>query len=196
MNVTRTVAATLQALTLEEAKAQCRVDSTDEDALVVGYVQAATEMCEVYTGRGLLTQSYTVVVDGWFDVLWLPMAAPLQSITSVKYYAPDGTLTTLASSYYLSDTVSEPGRIMRAPNMTWPALQSDRLGCVQIVYVVGYTSAVTVPPQLKIGILLLSEHLYSNRGAVNVGNIVNEVPLGVASFWAPFQVRTRPMVRA
>ena len=183
---------------MAELRAQCQIpdDLTDQDALLSSIGDAVVDEFEMYANRAVLTQSWTVSVDDWFTELWLPMAGTLQSITSVKYYAADGTLTTLASSYYLADTFSEPGRVLRAPNMTWPALQSDRLGRVQVEYVTGWTSAALVPAKVKQGMLLLASHWFTERQAVNVGNITGVMPFGVESCWAPYRVWIRPMVCA
>lgn len=197
MNWQRTTAPTLKPLTLAELRAQCQIpdDLTDQDTLLLALGDAAVGEYEKYAGRGALTQSWTVSFDDWFQELWLPMAAPLQSITSVKYRAADGTLTTLSASYYVTDVFSEPGRIMRAPNMVWPALQSDRLARVQIEYVVGWTAANLVPQNVKQGLLLLVSHWFAERQAVNVGNIVSTIPYGVESLWGD-RVWMRPMVCA
>lgn len=191
MNWTRTTGPTLQSLDLMDVRVQCRIpdDLTADDARLAALVPAATDAFERYANRGLLTQSITLTRDDWFDVLYLPQAAPLQSITSVKYRAADGTLTTLSSSYYLTDTNSEPGRLLRAPNITWPALQADRLAPrVEVVYVVGYTSAADIPDAIKQGQLALIEGLYWGDEAK--GRSLAE------SLWAPYRVWMRPAVCA
>jgi hypothetical protein len=56
------------------------------------------------------------------------MAAPLQSVTTVKYYDASGVLQTLASTVYQVDTVSQPGRIVLAPTQIWPTVQANAPG--------------------------------------------------------------------
>jgi uncharacterized phiE125 gp8 family phage protein len=141
-------------LTLVEAKAQCRITLTDEDTLLTSYVGAARQAAEQYLGRGLLTQTWALQLSDWADRIPLPMAGPLQSVTSVAYYNDAGTLTTLAPSTYLVDLRAEPGRVMRAPNQVWPTLQSDRLIGVVITYVVGWASAAVLPDLIKQGLRL------------------------------------------
>ena len=148
---------TEEPLTLEEAKKHARSDAiADEDDLFDSWVRASREDAEQYLGRGLFTQTWKLVLDDFFDVIWLPMAAPLQSVSSVQYYAEDGTLTVLATSYYDLDTTSEPGRIVRKPNQVWPPLQSDRLGRVVITYVVGWSAIGSIPQRMKDGIAVLT----------------------------------------
>lgn len=179
----RTTDPVIPLLTIAEARAQCRIDQPDEDALLATYVQAATDMAENYLHRGLLTQTWTLSREDWFDELYLPNAGPLQSITSVKYRAADGTLTTIASSAYVFDTLSEPGCLFRAPNGTWPALQADRENRVEVAYVVGWTRAADVPAAIRLGALLMVEHFHKNRGAMPA-----ELPQAVEALWAPLRV--------
>lgn len=181
---TRTIAPTVPLLTIAEARAQCRIDQSDEDAIMATYIQAATDVAEGYLHRGLLTQTWTLGLEDWFDECYLPSAAPLQSITSVKYRATSGTLTTLASTYYITDTIAQPGSLMRAPDVTWPALQADRENRIEVTYVVGWTRAVDVPAAIRLGALLLVEQFYANRG----GDPKFDLPPAVQALWAPHRV--------
>ncbi len=190
MNVSfvRTVDPVVEPVSVSEAKLQCRAlsDVHDEDGLIWTYIRAARELGEGYTGRGWLTQTWKCVSDEWADEFPLPMAGPLQSVTSVKYYDADGTLQTLSASDYVVDTASVPGRVTRAPNVSWPSLQCDRSSWrVEITYVVGWSGAALVPEAYKMGTLLIVDHLYENRGAVQVGIGVGavEIPYGVALLW-------------
>lgn len=148
-------APTIEPITVEEAKAQARITDSASDDLIDGYIVSAREAAEQHLGRGLLTQTLKLVLDDWANVVPLPQAAPLQSITHVKYYDTDGTLQTLATSYYDTDTVSRPGRVVLKPSQSWPSLQSERRnGRVEITYVVGWTSAAAVPERIRHGIKL------------------------------------------
>jgi len=139
-------------LTLDEAKLQASVTQDDENLLVVGYLKAAREAAQSFLNRALFTQTWKLQIAGFDDVIWLPMAAPLQSVTSVQYYDENGTPQTLATSYYDVDTVSEPGRIVRKPNQTYPTVQSDRLRPVTVTYVCGWTDVDLIPEAIKQGI--------------------------------------------
>jgi uncharacterized phiE125 gp8 family phage protein len=168
---TRTSDPASEPITLVEAKAQARITHTTEDSLLSAYVQTAREAAEAFMARGLLTQTWTLVLEEWADRIWLPMAAPLQSVSSVEYYATDGVLTTLSTSTYTVDTVSRPGRIVRAPAQTWPALQPDRLdGAVVITYVVGWDTASAIPERIKQGVRMYVTYLDCDRdGLVEYG---------------------------
>lgn len=150
-----TTAPTSEPFTTAEAKAQIRSVQTTEDTLIDEYVKAARRAAEDYLGRGLLTQTITLNISDFVTVLQLPMAAPLQSVTSVKYYDVNGTQQTLSTSVYTVDTVSRPGRIALASGQSWPAVQSDRrVGRIEIKYVVGQTTAAAISPAIMQGMRL------------------------------------------
>src|SRR5205085_9392559 len=117
---TRTVEPAIEPLTLAAARLQVRADDVADDAAIDQHRLAARFAFENYANRGVMTQTWKHELSDWLTEIWLPMAAPLQSVTSVQYYAADGTLTTLASSSYTVATTSEPGRIALAPNCSWP----------------------------------------------------------------------------
>jgi uncharacterized phiE125 gp8 family phage protein len=135
---------------------------------VAQFIAAATEEAEQYMGRGLLTQSYTLVLDWFANEVELPMAAPLQSVTSVKYYDDDGTQQTLATTYYDTDTVSRPGKVVLKPAQSWPSVQSERRnGRVEIIYVVGWTSPELIPERIKQGIRQYVAYLDMDRSGAD-----------------------------
>lgn len=160
----RTVAPVIQPISIADAKAQARIVSDDELGLLNSYINAATDAAEQYLGRGLLTQTWKFTLSQFADVMWLPMAAPLASVTSVKYYDENGALQTLSTSIYTVDTTCRPGKIVRAPNQVWPTVQSDRLSStVEITYVVGWTAAALVPERIKQGIRLYLSAAFADR---------------------------------
>lgn len=143
---------TEEPVSLAEAKLHARITQANDDATIRRYIQFAREACEEYTGRGLLTQTWKLTLRSFADVLSLPRAAPLQSVTSVQYYDASGVLQTLAASFYDVDTTARPGRLCRASNQFWPALQADRqTGRVIVTYVVGWTTVDLVPERFKQG---------------------------------------------
>lgn len=189
---TRTADPATQPVTRTEAKLQCKVDVTADDALFDDAIIAATNWIEEYLSRALFTQTWKVVADDWFEELWLPRAAPLQSVTTLQYYAADGTLTTLATSYYDTLTTGEPASIVRKPNQSWPTLQSDRRGRVIATYVCGWADVANIPKAIKLATLLLVEHFYVNRGPVVTGTTSSELAFSVEALLAPYRVWPKP----
>jgi uncharacterized phiE125 gp8 family phage protein len=152
-----------------EAKQHLRITDNQNDGPIAQFIAAATEEAEQYMGRGLLTQTWKLVLDWFPNEIPLPMAAPLQSVTSVKYYDEDGTQQTLATSYYDTDTVSRPGRVLLKPDQSWPSVQGDRRNWrVEVVYIVGWTDASLVPERIKQGIRQYVAYLDLDRDGLEV----------------------------
>lgn len=154
---------TSEPISVEDAKVHLRVTGYDEDALIDRCIAGARSRAEDYLRRAMSTQTWRYVQDEWSDLIRLPMA-PLQSVTSVKYYDASGDQQTLATSVYLVDVFSEPGTIQLAPNQSWPALQPGRRSAVEVTYVVGYASVAAIPRAVLDGIYLLLTQGYERRG--------------------------------
>lgn len=167
---------TAEPVSLDELKLHLRVDSTDEDALILAYLKSARELGEGLARRAFLNQTLEMVVDDWPPSFVLGLLRPpLVSVTSVTYYDEDGVGAVWSD--YVVNTRSEPGRIHF--NST-PGTALIAEGGIVVRYVAGYGSdPALVPSAFKQGILLTVAHWYENREAVNVGNIVNEIPIGI-----------------
>lgn len=175
-------------LSLDDAKLDARVDIDEENAKIVRDVAAARDDAEQYMGRGLFTQTWKLELSGWVDEVSLPMAAPLQSITSVQYYAADGTLTTLATSYYEAKTTPEPGLLVRTPNHVWPALESDRTLPIIITYVVGWADVADIPARILDGIAVMARARYERL----TGKAWEDSRSAAESCWASYRVWWKP----
>ncbi len=181
----------IEPFTLAEAKAQIRSVQNQEDAVVLGYIKAARSAAEDYLGRALLTQTITLTLSDFTTIIPLPQAAPLQSVTSVKYYDVNGVQQTLSTNVYTVDTVTRPGRIALAANQSWPAVESlRRVRRIEIVYVVGYTSRELIPDAIRQGMRLYLGYLDTDRDGLEPGA---KQALDVAkSFWTDRVFYTPP----
>ena len=140
------------------AKAQCRVDHDDENTLIEGLIAAATDYVELYLGRALVSQTWELVLDDFSDEILIGKG-PVSSITSVKYYDPDGVEQTLSSSTYSFDATADPQRITLNPGYSWPSID-EGVAKITIRFVCGYS---TVPAPIKQAMLLLIAQWYDNR---------------------------------
>lgn len=163
-------------VTLAEAKAQCRVDGTDEDTLLQTFIEAATAAAEHELGRKLITQTWEAVFDA-FPAGAVELNAPrVQSITSVTYIAADNTTATLASSAYVLDADQPPGWVHPAAGYAWPAT-ADAANAVRIRFVCGYGAATAdVPANVRQWILMHIATAYRNREAIAQGVSISELP--------------------
>ena len=196
---------TVEPVSTAEAKSHLRVDSSDDDTLIAALVTAARQHLDGRDGwlnRALVTQTWDLHLAAFPDATrGNPAAAirvplpPLQSVTSISYIDAAGATQTLAGAGYTVSGVGAlgPGAIEPSYGNSWPATR-DVPEAVTVRFVAGYASgespedASAVPQPVKQAILLLVGHWYANREAVNVGNIVSELPMAVEALLAPYRV--------
>lgn len=157
---------------LSEAKSQCRVTSTAEDAYIAGLIEAARQHVEKQTGRIIAEQTWRLTLGKFANEITLPQS-PLIAVNEVTYLDVAGASQTLSASVYTVDTTSTPGRIVLASDQDWPEV-FESVNAVQIEYRAGYSTA---PAALKHAILLLVGHWFAHREAV--GETTKELPLAV-----------------
>lgn len=174
--------ATGYAVSVDQAKRQCRVDLAEDDTDFQSLIKQAAAFVEgeIYGNRTLLLTTFDLPVrDFWCwpecDGLRLPRP-PLSSVTSITYYDTAGTSQTLATSYYNVRTPwSQPGRIERKPNVFYPPCQTDRPYPVTIRFVAGYIDGSTataaqieaaIPPQVTRAMLLAIRAWYDDPGII------------------------------
>jgi len=179
-SVVKTVEPTSEPVTLTEAKAHCRIDTTADDTLVSSLITAARLWCESRLGQQIMPATYRCKIDGFCShAVELPYP-PLTTVSSITYVDTAGTTQTLSSALYTVDTDSKPGRISPVYAEVWP-LTRDQLQAVTITYTAGYASAAAVPQVIKQAILLLVGHWYENREASLVGETSSALTLAVES---------------
>lgn len=180
--LSRAVAPSEEPVSLTEAKAQARVEVADDDTLIGGLITAARELVEEQTWRALVTQRWDLFFDAWpaTDTVELPRP-PLRSVVEVEYTDQAGVATVWASSNYVVDAVSEPGRLRLKASASWPNVTLREVNGLRIRFEAGYGAATATPKIYKQAILLTVAHWYENREAIIVsGAIPKEIPLGVA----------------
>jgi len=139
-----------QVVSLAEARAQLLWDSDDatQDQRITAAILVATRMCEqeISGHRQFLTATYNLplIVWPWTSILKLPRP-PLRSVNAVTYYDTNGTLQTLAATYYLTQMPWRmPGQLERAPQQVFPPYQFDRRFPAAVNFSAGYASPTTV----------------------------------------------------
>lgn len=179
MALIRITAPAVEPLTIAEAKLHCRVDGSDEDALITALIVAAREQAEHETGRALVTQTWELVHDE-FPEAFVLRRAPIQSVTSIKYLDDaTGAEQTLDPADYLLDKDSEPGYVVPAYGKAWPATWPVP-NAVRVRYVCGYGLAAAVPVAIKQWMLLAIGTMYAQRETFVTGQI-GSIP---DRFWA------------
>lgn len=155
------------------AKQHCRVDTADEDAMFAIYVAAARDMVEKACNvRFAQRTSVALRCDSFDDFTALP-EAPVSAV-AISYTDTAGVAQTLPGSVYeLRNDDLSPSVVLKY-GQTWPATQSGSR--ITVTATIGYSSP---PAAVRAAMLLTIGHLYENRESIVIGNIVNELPMGV-----------------
>jgi uncharacterized phiE125 gp8 family phage protein len=165
MTITKVTDATVEPLTLAQAKAHLREDlvDTDNDSYITSLITVARTAAENRLQRTLLQTTWLLTQDGFDAALKLQMPRII-SVEWLKYVDADGVLRTLDAAGYLVDTASEPGRVVPAYGTSWPATRCQP-GAVTVQYKAGYgTAAAAVPGPIVSWIKLALTDLYERRG--------------------------------
>ena len=177
-------------LSLAEAKAHLRLEVSEDDVQVAALIKAARQWAEGYLWRRIVTQTWELLLDGFpargnFE---LPEGhlSGLIPVSFVKYLPVSGPLQTLATSAYLVDSASVPGRILLPFGGVWPTTLCQ-WDSVQAQYTVGWAVS-DVPEDVKHGLLLVVSQLYEHRTPEVTGAIVSQVRFAVEALLAPHRL--------
>lgn len=193
MTLRRITAPTLMPVTLPEFRDYAQFAVTTEDAKLEEALLSAINHFDGPGGdlnRALLTQTWEYVLDGFCERrIRLPLP-PLQSVTSITYRDELGTSQTLASSAYVVAGVGgdDPASISPAYSLTWPTTYPEPEAVV-IRFVAGWTTPALVPGVIRTGIKAIATWMREQAVPVNVGNIVNALPMHVDQQLERYRVR-------
>lgn len=153
-------------ITLAEAKTWLRVTSSSEDNDITAIVSAVTDLVEREEKLQLVTATLDEVFDDFPEDNGKIMLGrtPVQSVASVKYIDTSGVTQTLATADYKVDTVSTPARVFPTDGTVWPVVDNQP-NAVTIRYDAGFGAASAVPESIKVGIRVMVERLFDDRGA-------------------------------
>ena len=174
----RTIDATVEPVTIAQAKAQCRVVTDQDDALIAMLITAARQHCEKQTGRSFLQQTWRLSLDR-FPSIWrvqgsgvaregqayygygsssyanlglanaILLPQPnLIGIVSLTYLDASNTRQMLDPSLYATDFDSAPARLVPAVGTFWPYGSYPQPGAVQITYTAGYGNTPAAVPAM------------------------------------------------
>lgn len=148
-------------VTVAAARKQCQIGHTDDDDLLERLVKAADDQAFAWAKTYLCPRTVRVDFAHWprdahgaDACLRLPYG-PVRVIDSVKYYDPDGTLTTFSADDWQSWLAFNPPLVLPAPNKVWPSLQAGKLPAVQVQCQVGYATVDEIPASLQQAVLVL-----------------------------------------
>lgn len=185
----RTVAPTAALVTLDEAKAQCRIRHSSQDTLLAGIILAAVDHVERIGNIALLPQTWKVFYDSFpaGGYLQLPRG-PVISVTHLKYTNSAGTQTTWDSGNYVLNLQRRPARLTTGYTITYPSAILQPGLPIEVQFVAGYANAAAVPASIKQAVLLLIDHWYQNPSAVTDKATSTPIAFGVDALIRPYRV--------
>lgn len=184
-------------MTRDQAKKQCEIELTEDahDEWIDDAIAAAHEWIEQYLQATLTPSRWVARYDAWPTEpypyrLFLPMG-PLLAVVSVSYLDADGDRVTLDGSGF--ETLrGAGGYIVPAYGTVWPqARQID--GSVAVEYEAGYegagspTDASGIPRPIVMAGKMLVAHWFENREACAVGQVPQEIELGMRDALQPYR---------
>lgn len=161
----------VEPVSLATAKAHLRVLDDHENDLISGYIRAAREWVENYTGHVLVRREVTdehAAFGAFFDLMHRPFDA--ETITIAYTDAVGG-------AQMVSDVTVSGRRVRPAFNAWWPSTRPYT--AVTVTYTAGYAPGEE-PQSLIQAMLLLIGHWWANREAV-ADTAKNEVPFAVTA---------------
>lgn len=178
---TITSAPTSEPVSLDEVKAQSRIETTDEDTYLGGLIAAARAHVESMCGIAVITQTRVAKCDSFDDFARMPIA-PVASVSSVTYVDTTGSTQTLATSVYEVRTDGLSAAIVLKSGQAWPTIQTGSR--ITVTAICGTAAA---PAEIKHAILMLTAHWFNNREAVGQNNMA-PVPMAVDALLANWRL--------
>jgi uncharacterized phiE125 gp8 family phage protein len=175
----------VEPVTLDEAKAHLKVDTTDDDALIARSIAAARARAEWHTGRAFVTQSWILWLDEWplRGAVGIPLP-PLIQVASVTTYGRDDAASAVDPANYQVDAVSQPGRLVLKDTVVPPIANLRSVNAIAIAFDAGYGAAAgDVPAPLREAVLEIVAELYVHRG-----DGPEEIALSAQALLAPYRI--------
>lgn len=161
-------------VTLDEAKAQTRIDGTDSDTLLNTLIGIATGAVSEMVGWALTGDQWSYSLASASGDVRLPKG-PVASIDSITYFDTDDAAqsATVSDFYLFKDT--DMAIVRPKQGAEWPVTFA-REDALTITFT---TSAPAVLPlEIKHAILLMVSHMYDERGTATEKQM-HEVPYAV-----------------
>jgi len=165
MDIIRIKEPTTEAVSLKDVKDYLRVEHDDEDNQITTMMYAATALIEKYLNRGLITQTWQIVVSRYplcnnIKLLY----GPIQSITSVTSNLSDGTQSIMPNTDYILTGKDQSPRVTLGYSKVWPTATLQPRDGVVIEYITGFGDvADDVPVNIRQGLLATIASMYEDR---------------------------------
>lgn len=187
MTLFRTIPPAVEPVTLAEAKAFLRLQSSGEDELLGGLIRAAREEVERSTGAALIDQHWRLTLDSWPESGIVAITRfPMKSVEAVTAYGSEGEARLIDPADYVLDQHARPARL----HFETQPVPLRVMNGIEIDFTAGFGPAgPDVPDLLKRAILLLVAHWYEFRAHVEPRDQPVSYPEGYERLIAGYRTR-------
>jgi uncharacterized phiE125 gp8 family phage protein len=168
-------------LSLADAKAHLRVLDSDSDTLIAALRDAAFDVIEQYAEKALTSRTFKW--RGRLSQVMQMGIGPVTAISAISYLDENGVTQGLVAADTLRIALGD--RVEFKTNVDVPTM-ADGDGVAEITFTAGY-GADMIPQSILAASRLMLGHLFMNREAIIIGNIVEEMPMGVRQLCAPYR---------
>ena len=176
----------VEPISLEEAKAFLRVETSDEDAIIASLIASARIHVEAQAQLALVTQQWRIVLDCWPAHGRIAVRpGPLRGVTAARVFDFDSETRAVDTQ----SLVPDKGSSMLA-FMPWMLPMPTRIAAgIEIDVTVGFgDSAADVPEPLRQAVRLYVAHWYENRAVLAAEGATVALPSSAAGLIAPFRM--------
>lgn len=142
----------VEVVTLEQAKANARIDYDDEDNLLELYIASVTDEIEKITGTVVIDRAVEIGFSGFAKKIPLPVT-PVSEITEVAYYDKDDQRQVMEAEAYSLIGIPDSKKVLFASS-DFPALSAEREYPVEVKVKAGYDND-KMPDDFKRAALLM-----------------------------------------
>lgn len=144
---------------LADVRNNLHILHTDLDTLLQACLDAAIDDAQTMIGRQFARATYTAYLDAYPSNGELEISlGPVNTITSVKYYAPGASeLTEHASTKYQLDNIELTARLRFLESFS---ADSDKMNVIEIEFTTGWEAAANIPATIKDAIILMASDRY------------------------------------
>jgi uncharacterized phiE125 gp8 family phage protein len=165
----------LPIVTLAEAQAFVRIETGEEEALVAGFIRAASGLCEAFINQVVIARDFEIDLSASGCWERMPLT-PVRSISGVDAVDASGVAAPMPSSAYSIDIDSAGDGWVRL-------LQASGATRVRVSGTAGISDNENgVPEPIRQGVLRLVAHLFTVRDGDG-----GEPPAAVTALWRPYR---------
>lgn len=169
-------AATVEPLTLAQAKEHLGITLSDDDVRIARLIRAARSYVESVCGQCLVLQSRRLFLPEFPNCIEI-MRAPVRAVQAIQYLDTAGATQTLATDQYRLDKFSLPARIVPEVDAVWPETR-DVPNAVWVDYTAGYLLPFTADAGTDV--LTVAGHGFADADITQVLTLGGVLPTGLS----------------